>query len=433
MGVMPNSTATRAATPTRSLPTGTVATRREAADLLLGPDAGDLLAAAVGTTGAALTSWELHAVHARPGAETSVGYTVHVAAAGAAEPAEGYLVATTADLPATPGVVRLAPAGACADGALHVWRHPGDPMLPGLADACTPELLTARLRAAGDDVEVLDVEVLAYRPMRRAVVRAHTSGGDRFVKVLRPTGARALVRRLGALAVTGLAPATTAVDLDAGIVVLARASGLPLTQHLVGGGSADPAQVLALLDGLPAGVTALERRAAWADRVETYAASLTERFPDTLAAATEVVDAVRYVRATTDPGPVVPTHGDLHPANLWWAGDAPSALIDVDTLGPGHRVDDLACLVAHLSVLPTLDARYTTVPACLEELLAAFDAVVDPAGLRARAAAVVLSLAASQPDEDLARRWLARATTFVPRSPAGETLPHRGTAQRRAS
>lgn len=42
---------------------------------------------------------------------------------------------------------------------------------------------------------------------------------------------------------------------------------------------------------------------------------------------------------------------------------APSALIDVDTLGPGRRADDLACLLAHLLTLPTLDADgYAEVP-----------------------------------------------------------------------
>ena len=52
-----------------------------------------------------------------------------------------------------------------------------------------------------------------------------------------------------------------------------------------------------------------------------------------------------------DLGPVVATHGDFHEGQLTVTrvgeGWRPSGLLDVDTVGPGHRVDDLACLVAH--------------------------------------------------------------------------------------
>ncbi|MBE9928329.1 hypothetical protein G8C93_20835, partial [Cellulosimicrobium cellulans] len=45
-------------------------------DLLTGPDAGGLLDAALGADGAALGTWRVHQVHARPGAEVTVGYDV---------------------------------------------------------------------------------------------------------------------------------------------------------------------------------------------------------------------------------------------------------------------------------------------------------------------------------------------------------------------
>src|SRR5690606_15141007 len=78
-----------------------------------------------------------------------------------------------------------------------------------------------------------------------------------------------------------------------------------------------------------------------------------------------------------------------------------TGLLDVDSAGPGHRVDDLACLLGHMSVLPLLDPEaYRLVPGTFARWLAAADALVDPAALRARAAGVVLSLVAGARGED---------------------------------
>lgn len=77
---------------------------------------------------------------------------------------------------------------------------------------------------------------------------------------------------------------------------------------------------------------------------------------------------VRHIRdrLLSTPGPVVPTHGDFHRDNIFAEvlPDAegrpalsPAALIDLDSVGPGYRADDLACLIAHLLTLPTLDPQ----------------------------------------------------------------------------
>ena len=57
-------------------------------------------------------------------------------------------------------------------------------------------------------------------------------------------------------------------------------------------------------------------------------------------------------------------------------------------------MDDLACFLGHLAVLPAVHSGYVHVPAALERFAAVFDTVVDPAGLRGRAAGVALSLVA---------------------------------------
>jgi hypothetical protein len=73
-------------------------------------------------------------------------------------------------------------------------------------------------------------------------------------------------------------------------------------------------------------------------------------------------------------------------------------LLDVDTAGLGDKrddkLDDLACLLGHLSVLAQIDRNRAPMICCAGAAhLRAFEAVPPAAGLRHRVAAVVLSLA----------------------------------------
>jgi hypothetical protein len=76
------------------------------------------------------------------------------------------------------------------------------------------------------------------------------------------------------------------------------------------------------------------------------------------------------------------------------AGGRIVGMLDVDTIGPGRRADDLACLIGHLATIQRMNPRQE---ARVRELLArwvpVFDKRVDPVELRLRAAAVVISLA----------------------------------------
>ncbi len=409
-------------------------------DLLTADDAGDVLAAALGADGATLGTWRVDRVHARPGAEVTVGYDVAVGPGEGTDAATEYLLATTASLPPDavgPGVVRL------DDGerVLHVWRHPADPLLPGLAAAGDPAELSRRLRAAGRDATVESVEMVAYRPLRRAVLRARPSRGVVYVKVVRPDRVRALVRRhvllagrreadgAGTDAVRAPGCLTWAAD---GVVVLEEARGRSLAQVLAAAPphgraeAVDPHALLRALDALPATATALGRRPAWAERVERYARAAREVHGLDPARTARVARAVADAVATRDPGPVVATHGDFHAANVLLdpAGARVETLLDVDTLGPGHRVDDLACVVAHLAVLPTLSpADYAGVEGLVVRCLAVFAEAVDPVTLRSRAAGVVLSLASGAGSRELAAAWLAVAEDLLGAVPAPSEKP----------
>ena len=390
--------------------------------LLTGPVAADLLGAALAADGAKLGAWTVDRVHARPGAEVSVGYAVQVRRGALTGPE--YLVATTADLdPVTltvPGTVRLdGPAG-----TVHVWRHPGDPALPGLAVASDAAALSAAWARVDEAAPtVLAVEFLTYRPLRRAVLRATTTAGTVHLKVVRPRRADALVDRHEVLRDAATpAPRVLAVPVP-GLLILETLSAPSLVTVLAGtpvsaqGTAIDPADVVAALAALPP--TDLSARAPWSADAAAHARNVESRWG---LAATPLADAVAAGLAATPAGPVVTTHGDAHGANLLATPGTPArvaALLDVDTLGPGHLVDDLACFVAHLAALPALDpARYAGVPALVERTLAVFDGHTDPRALRVRSAGVLLSLVPGAPDLEVATSWLDLAHHLAGTSPA---------------
>ena len=380
-----------------------VQTGVEEADLALltGPEAGGLLRAVLAAESVELVEWSTHRVHHRPGVGVTVGWPVRWRTGTVV--AEDYLLGTTAPVPPSAALLEVQ----AGDRSVHVWRHPADPALPGLAAASSPTSLRALL-----GVPVTGLELLTYRPLRRAVLRvaATTPSGPvtSYVKVVRPHTADGLVERHALLRAAGL-PVARLRDLGDGVLVLDALPGAPLTEAFATDGAAqvDPGVVLDVLDRLPAATLDLPRRPSWAERVTHHASAAAAAHParaEEILALGAAID--RLVRAT-DPGPVVPTHGDLHEANLLMDGGRLVGLLDVDSLGPGHRVDDLACLLGHVSVLSAVAPDvHRHVPLQLPRWETRLGAGVDPVALRARAAAVALSLVAGARTEG---DWLADA------------------------
>ncbi|GAA1974950.1 hypothetical protein GCM10009718_08770 [Isoptericola halotolerans] len=413
-------------------------------ETLTGPEAGGLLSAALAADGAELGSWQVREIHARPGAETTVAYDVVARRRhdGTELVAHEHLFATSAtarSLSAARGAAALGDGVVRLDDGervVHVWRHPHDPALPGLAAGSVPAAVEERLRAAGADVTVSSLETVTYRPLRRAVLRARTAGtadagsGTVYVKVVRPGRTSDLVRRHRLFEGTGAlaAPAVLAADHD-GVVLLAELAGPSLAEHLAAlpaeqqATALDPAELLRVTEALPTAGVELSRRAPWADRLDQYVTALTARHGIDASRLGRVEARVGSALRGRDLGPVVTTHGDLHAANLILADARPgrsprvAGVLDVDTLGPGHRVDDLACALAHLTVLPSLSpTAYDGVPRLVDRSLRAFDRVVDPVVLRARTAAVIVSLAVGAPDAVLAGRWVGLAEHLLART-----------------
>ncbi|WNM28633.1 phosphotransferase [Demequina capsici] len=382
--------------------------------LLTGDGAGALLRQALGAAGRSLETWSVDAVHDRPGAELSVSYDVVI------DGAHRYLVASTIALADGdhPGVMTVS----AGPDQVKVWEHPADPLLPGLAEACDPVALGGAITAAlGTPIEVRGMSVLVLRPLRRAVLRIECcAAGDpaatqdvRYVKVVEPAHAEDVAARYR---LSSFAP--EARVLGDGLVLLESATGRPLTEHLYDPQGRQsippivpPQAVLDVLNDLSPAALALSRRPSWTDRLPQYAAQARERG---LPWAGEIEDLVGDRLRRGDPGPVVPVHGDLHAANLFLAPRdgtlAASSLIDLDTAGPGHLVDDAACLLAHMLTLPTFSPYgYRHVPDVHFALAKGMLDQVDAHQLAGRTAAVLVSLAAGAENRSHAEAWMEQA------------------------
>lgn len=289
-------------------------------------------------------------------------------------------------------------------GSLLVWQHPADPMLPGLGLATTPETV-AETWGAGRVLE--NLHTLTYRPLRRAVMLARFDDGESlFLKVL-GKDADIMHAKHEMLLAAGIPAPEPAGPPVAEVLALRRVAGMPLAEDLMHAGvlPLSPERIIAVLDGLPQGLLEVPAREAWSDRLDWYVLAAVTAMPAAELRIRALGSSIQDVLDTTRRGTLVPSHGDFYEANIFVAGGRISGLLDIDSAGPGYLVDDLACFIGHLAVLPGIDGRYVDVRGYQHEYEQAFAAELarrdtDVEGLYARAAAVVLSLVAGARDEE---------------------------------
>ncbi len=365
--------------------------------LLTSTEVGGLIEAAISHAGGILISWALDHVDANPPYSTTATYSAVVDwPYGRREELLGVSARASGPAPSD------AAAEIFADGEreVAVWLYPQDPDLPGLARAayaesmaevCNAHQVFARPVSPSD----LDLQMVGYRPRRRAVVRVAASDGEVvYVKVLRQRFFDDVVRRHRLLASAGVPVAPIAAVTDDHLLVLRELPGSPLARAIFE--PEDPCRaedLINLLDSLPASVTHLERRPPWSEAVEHYAMMVSRAAPALEPRLGRLVTSIQQGLAALGPG-YEATHGDFHEGQLHVANGQVCGLLDIDTIGPGHRVDDLACLVAHLSTIQRMNpAQESRVHQLVREWVPVFDTRVDPTQLRLRAAAVIISLA----------------------------------------
>ena len=379
----------------------------------------DLLRAAVGHGGGQLASWRLDHIDAQPGHATTATYAAVVDwPFGRREEVLGASARAGSRTDTDERAVIF------ADGSreVAVWLYPNDPDLPGLARAASSPAVAALLNefhvldrpvTAGD----IGLEIVGYRPRRRAVLRAtvRTPAGRivLYVKVLREAAFAATVRRHELLLGAGLpAPPIAAATPDF-VLVLRELPGRPVAAAMFD--SVPPCRaedLIGLLDAMPAEIATLPRRAPWVEAVDQYAAMVAAALPAVAVRLGGLVARIDAGLAASPPGREA-THGDFHEGQLLVTGGAVSGLLDIDTVGPGHRVDDLACLVAHLSTVQRMNTRQAArVQRLVRTWMPVFDARVDPVELRLRAAGVIISLATG-PYRSQEPRWRQETMAIV--------------------
>jgi hypothetical protein len=388
--------------------------------LLLGHEAEALWDAVLTATGGQLTALRPTGTTLQPGGAATVQYVADVSWPDGRTTRESLAATTGARIPSGATVLEGEVDGDRV--RVGVWRWPLDPALPALEWASRAVPGAARLAELGLAEGPVRMQLHSYRPGRRAVIEAATGSGSLFLKIVRPVAVARLVERHAVL--TGAVPVPPVLaTTDDGVVVLPALPGTPMRDLLVGDGAGlpDAGALDALLDRLPeraAGVTPVGRSRPGdsVGRIGDHADVLALVLPELSPRLDRLVDVLH----AADPGvhPEVPVHGDFYESQLLVDGGAVVGLLDVDTVGRGHRIDDWATLLGHLVLLETILPSPATVAGYRAELLEAALSRWPAAQLRPRVAAVLLGLATGpfrvlQPDWaaetgariDLAERW----------------------------
>jgi aminoglycoside phosphotransferase len=278
-----------------------------------------------------------------------------------------------------------------------VWRWPLDPALPALSWAASAVRAGARLEELGLATGPARLRLRSYRPGRRAVVEVTSGAGPLFLKVVRPAAVGRMVERHAVL--DGAVPSPPVLgSTDDGVVVLPGLPGHPMRPLVAGDGHGlpDAVELDRVLDALPpalADVPPSGRRMTGdaLARVADHAAVLGMVAED----LRPRLDALMAALAAADPGkhPVVPVHGDFYESQLLVDDGRVVGLLDVDTAGRGHRIDDWANLLAHLALLELILPEPATARRYRQDLAEHVLRRWPGQQLRPRVAAVLVGLA----------------------------------------
>lgn len=397
--------------------------------------AAEALGAAVSMSGGELVTSCARHVQYRPGFDLIVRYDATIRRDGG-EHHDTLIAATTAAGP-PPGTV---PVEATTQDGVHlvvgVWRWPFDPVLSALECAVTPGRAEALL---GDGVTgPVALEVVAYRPTERAVVRTTDAlGRVRYVKVTAPETTAALVDRHVRLRAAGVpVPEVLAADPDLGWLAMTELEGPTLRERLKAGTPPWPrheefVDAIARIRSVEL-ADAAPRRPRCLD-AGGHAQMLASVMPSERYRVGELIDrfAPLAEQALARRGPTV--HGDLHEGQLVVDGERIIGVLDIDDVGPGDPIDDMATVLGHLRFRAgtAADGTGAEIDAYADDLWRGFASSTDPSVLDGVTAAVLVGLATGpfriQQDDwatvvggqlDLAERLLDTAGTG-PNGPRG--------------
>lgn len=335
-----------------ALPTRTVLpddNRLPAAAHLVGHGARDLLATALTVGDGRLHDARATHVQYRPGTQAVVRYDTTVSWSGAEPVTETLLVGTHRDGP-PPGTLPLVADVRGVELAVGVWRWPFDPMMPALADLVTPARAAEQLASVIEGP--LSLDVVAYRPTERAVVRVSNRRGDViWVKVLPAARVADLVHRHERFAAEGVpVPDVLAANADQGWMAMSDLPGPTLRDRVKGAAGAWPnaqafTELLRWVRSAELNAAEVPTRTGDARGHAAMLATVAPEFADRLTAMVD--DLADELAAVAERRTIV--HADLHEAQIVLdeTGDI-VGLLDLDDAGWGDPLDDFATLLAHL-------------------------------------------------------------------------------------
>lgn len=386
-----------------------------ALEVLLGPDAPEVLSTGLSPAGGTVDEARLSQVRYLPGKSVTVQYRVKLRN-GDGTTTEGMMVASSG-LRVPEGTTLLE----SGDIRIAVWRFPNDPFLPGLAPASDPPRTADLLTRLGVPTDSVKIRTRAYRAGRRAVLQAGSDVGTIYVKVLRPGRIADLQRIHVELAPHLPIPHSLGWSQQLGIVAMQALGGTTLRHSLETGvlELPSPDALTGLLDQFPEPAAGAKTVVGACRRAGEHSRLLGAVLP----AASRQLDAiVSNVSQVEDDDPPVAVHGDFHASQLLIDGGHIVGLVDVDTAGIGQRADDLATILGQLATVGSIAKNPAPIDEYRALLLDAFERHTDPASLRRRVAAVILGLAtgpfrvqlADWPEATrrrlaLAREWLDSA------------------------
>lgn len=349
---------------------------------LLGPSVPTPLAAAFAEAGSRVVKAEPVQVQWSPGRRAMFRYKVR--AEGGALSGHRQVVAVAGPIPEG-ALVLEGP-----EGPIGVWVVPNDPLLPGLVSALHKPAIAQLLSDLGLADAVRSLQLRSYRPGRRAVVEASTSGVSLYLKVLPPSKAEALHVRHRLLGEHLPVPDSLGFSRDLGVVVMPSLPGVDLRTALQNHRAdlPSPGAIASLLGSLPLPPDGWE------------ATSPLEHLPSTLRLLRRLVpqeidrlEALGSSIGGETSSRSVPSHGDYHEAQLMTKDGALVGLLDVDTYGLGRPGDDPATMLGHLTLLARSAPDSSRVLQLALSLNRIWDTVVDPIDLRKRTAAMILGMA----------------------------------------